>query len=63
MTLHKLIQSLQTLADKGYDDMEVKMLCCDDSPINNDGIEIKGAYVIDGHSNKNVNGVYIDGTV
>ena len=62
MTLDKLINQLTALADKGFGDMEVRLLCCDDNPINNDGIPINGAYVILGHPNKNVDGVYIDGT-
>lgn len=62
MTLDKLIKQLTALADKGYGSMEVRLLCCDDNPINDDGIPINGAYVILGHPNKNIDGVYIDGT-
>lgn len=63
MTLHKLIQALQEIADKGYGDAEVRLLCCDDNPLDGQGIAIKGAYIIDKHPDKSVNGIYIDGTV
>lgn len=63
MILDELIQDLQSLADRGFGKMEVRVLCCDDNPINRDGIAIKGAYIIDNHPDKGVNGVYIDGTV
>ncbi len=62
MTLNKLIKQLTELADKGCGDMEVRLLCCDDDPINNDGIPINGTYVILGHPDESVDGVYIEGT-
>lgn len=62
MTLDKLIKQLTALADKGCGDMEARLLCCDDNPINGDGVPVYGAYAILGHPDKNVDGVYIDGT-
>lgn len=63
MTLDKLIKQLTELSDKGFGGMEVTILCCDDNPINGESAPIKGAYAILGHPDKNVDGVYIDGTV
>lgn len=62
MTLNKLITQLVELIDKGCGDMEVRLLSCNDNPIENDGIPINGTYAILGHPVKNVDGVYIDGT-
>ena len=62
MTVVKLICLLTALADKGHGDDEVQLLCCDDNPINGYGVDIKGEYVITGHPDKGVDGVYIDGT-
>lgn len=63
MTVGKLIDLLTALYDKGYDDDEVQVLCCDDNPINGEYFDIKGVYAITGHPDKGVDGVYIDGTV
>ena len=63
MTLDKLIKQLTAISEKGYGSDEVKLLCCDDNPINGDGIQINGAYVIYNHPDKGVDGVYIDGTI
>lgn len=62
MTVVKLIGLLQVLADKGHGGDKVQLLCCDDNPINGDGVDIKGVYAITGHPDKGVDGVYIDGT-
>lgn len=59
MKVYELIEQLLKLNQTA----EVRCLCCDDNPLNGDGIEIKGAYEIKGHSDKEINGVYIDGTV
>lgn len=63
MTLNKLIKQLMALADLGFGDTDVNILCCDDNPINGECAPVKGAYVISGHPDKGVDGVYIDGTV
>lgn len=62
MTVIKLIGLLSDLAEKGYGDYNVQSLCCDDNPINGEGIDIKGVYAITGHPDKGVDGVYIDAT-
>lgn len=62
MTLDKLIKQLTSLVDKGCGGMEVRLLCCDDNPINGECAPANGAYVILGHPDKGVDGVYIDGT-
>lgn len=59
MKVHELITALS----KCDASAEVRLLCCDDNPINGDGIEVKGAYEIKNHPDSEVNGVYIDGTV
>ena len=59
MKVYELIAELS----KCSADAEVFALCCDDNPINGEGIEIKGAYEIKNHPDIKVNGVYIDGTV
>lgn len=62
MILDSLIKQLTALFEKGFGKQEVNLLCCDDNPIKGDGIPIKGVYVIINHPDKNVDGVYIDGT-
>ena len=63
MELNELLTELQKLSDRGYGDTKVELLCCDDNPISDGGIEINGVFVIDNHPKREINGIYIDGTV
>ena len=63
MTVKKLIDKLLEISDAGFSDEEVKMLCCDDNPIQGEYVDINNVYLITRHGDKNVNGVYLDGTV
>ncbi len=63
MTLQKLMAQLILLSNQGFDDEEVRVICCDDNPIKGEYVSVNGVYAITNHPDKEVDGVYIDGTV
>lgn len=58
MKVKRLIEQLQKLDPES----EVIVLCCDDNPINGDGVDINRVFEIT-YADKNESVVYIDSTV
>lgn len=60
MTLYELYQNLMTLCDRGYGELDVKVVHKGENPLMNRGTNIYGVFVISNSTNPEINGIYIE---